>query len=108
MKKSAYAFLVPEQPWQGVETRHIPIGDKLILGRDKDQVEGVAFDDDTIAMRHASIRRNEEGYWLYDEGSAGGTYLNYERLGLTPRYLREGDVIQLGRIRLRFQMEREE
>jgi hypothetical protein len=41
-------------------------------------------------------------YRLYDEGSASGTYLNYERIGLTPRVINNNDDLHFGRVHLKF------
>lgn len=58
----------------------------------------------SLASLHARIRHQEEEYWLFDEGSAEGTYLNYERLGLAPRILQDGDVVQFGTVSYRFRL----
>jgi hypothetical protein len=77
----------------------------VTLGREADAVE-ILIDDPSVSRLHARIRRNATGdYWLYDEGSITGTFLNYERLGLAPRRLQHGDVVQLGRVTLRFRLE---
>ena len=39
---------------------------------------------------------------MYDEGSASGTYVNYEQVGLTPEVLNNNDDIHVGRVHLRF------
>ncbi len=77
----------------------------VTLGRDPDDVD-IVMDDPTISRLHARIRRNAAGeFWLYDEGSIEGTFLNYARLGLAPRRLHHNDVVQLGRVTLRFRLE---
>jgi hypothetical protein len=77
----------------------------VTLGREPDEVD-VVIEDPSISRLHARIRRNQAGeHWLFDEGSIMGTYLNYERLGLAPRQLQHGDVVQLGRVTLRFRLE---
>lgn len=77
----------------------------VTLGRDPDHVD-IVMDDPTVSRLHARIRRNAAGeYWLYDEGSIEGTLLNYQRLGLAPRRLQHNDVLQMGRITLRFRLE---
>jgi hypothetical protein len=77
----------------------------VTLGREADAVD-VILDDPSISRLHARIRRNAAGeYWLYDEGSIMGTFLNYERLGLAPRRMQHGDVVQIGRMTLRFRLE---
>jgi predicted component of type VI protein secretion system len=65
-------------------------------------VAQIVLDQPGVARLHARIRRRDGRYWLYDEGSASGTTLNFERLGLAPRELRAGDQIQIGRLRFRF------
>jgi hypothetical protein len=80
------------------------LGDNVTLGSEPDAVDIVLAGPD-VSRLHARIRRDGEGrYWLYDEGSSAGTFLNYEQLGLAPRPLQHGDVIQLGRVALRFRL----
>ncbi|GAB4276157.1 MAG: hypothetical protein Kow0080_26140 [Candidatus Promineifilaceae bacterium] len=76
-------------------------GDVLTFGRDG-TVAQVVVDEPSVSRLHARIRHQENSYWLYDEGSAAGTYLNFERLGLAPRHLQDGDIVELGRVRFRF------
>lgn len=74
----------------------------ITIGRDATAVD-LVLDDAGVSRLHARIHGSTyEGYWLHDEGSAGGTYLNFERLGLAPRRLEHGDVIQFGRVMFRF------
>jgi hypothetical protein len=77
----------------------------VTIGREPDAVD-IVIDDPGVSRLHARIRRAVSGeYWLYDEGSAQGTYLNYERLGLAPRRLEHDDVVRLGRVTVRFRLE---
>lgn len=78
----------------------------VTIGSDPDAVD-IIIDDAGISRLHARIRRaaTTGEYWLYDEGSVAGTYLNYERLGLAPRSLQHNDIVQLGRVTLRFRLE---
>ena len=62
----------------------------------------LVLDNKSVGRLHARIRWRDGRYWLYDEGSASGTTLNFERLGLAPHPLQDGDQIQMGRLRLRF------
>lgn len=97
----AEAYLVLLSPsTAGPEHVTLP-GANVLLGRDPDQVD-IPLADSSVARLHARIRRRNGEYWLYDEGSASGTFLNFERLGLAPQPLATGDEIRLGRIRLRF------
>ena len=77
----------------------------VTLGREAAAVE-IVVDDPSVSRLHARIRRNQAGeYWLFDEGSVQGTALNFEPLGLAPRLLQHNDVIQVGRVALRFRLE---
>lgn len=78
-------------------------GDNIAIGRDF-EVAQIIFGDRSVARLHARIRKRNGRYWLYDEGSANGTFLNHERLGLSPRQLHDGDDVRLGRLHLRFQL----
>lgn len=86
------------------EQIELPLADTTI-GRDPEAVD-IIIDDPGVSRLHARIRRAATGdYWLYDEGSESGTYLNYERLGLAPRQIQHNDIVQLGRVTLRFRLE---
>lgn len=77
--------------------------DTVTLGRL--EMEGqVSLDDRSVSPLHARVRWRNGRYWLYDEGSENGVFLNHERLGLSPRPLADGDLIQLGRVSLRAQL----
>jgi hypothetical protein len=82
----------------------IPIyGDNITIGSDETAAQ-VILNDSSVSRLHARIRHRDDAYWLYDEGSTSGTSLNYERLGLAPRLLNDNDIIQIGRISLRFRL----
>lgn len=77
----------------------------VTFGREAEEVD-IVIDDPSISRLHARIRRTAAGeYWLYDEGSLSGTFLNYEQLRLAPRQLQHDDMIQIGRVTLRFRLE---
>ena len=97
----ASLHLVEDAP--GHETRIVLDDDNLAIGRDH-EVAQIVFGDSSVARLHARIRRRNGRYWLYDEGSASGTFLNHDRLGLSPRQLQDGDEIRLGRLLVRFQL----
>lgn len=79
------------------------VGDNVTIGRDETAAQ-LVLDDKSVGRLHARIRWRDGRYWLYDEGSAGGTTLNFERLGLAPQLLQDGDQVQMGRLRLRFRL----
>jgi hypothetical protein len=73
------------------------------LGRDP-RVAKVVFKDKSVSRLHARIAAVGGVYQLFDEGSASGTYVNYEQVGLAPQTLKDGDDIHLGRVHLRFRV----
>ena len=85
-----------------------PNAKQLVLSEDNATIGRLAgnstlqIPDRSISTLHARIRWQNGRYWLYDEGSDTGTYLNEERLGLRPLPLTEGDTIRLGRLIYQF------
>jgi hypothetical protein len=92
------------QAYLALETgRRWPVdGEMTIGGRDAD----VLLQGEGVALFHARLVVEEDGYWLYDEGSSGGTFVNGEQLGLAGRRLRDGDEITFGTVAARFEVER--
>lgn len=79
------------------------VGSRFLLDADvvragRHPESDIFLDDITVSRRHVEIRREEEGYTVYDVGSLNGTYLNRERVdsGL----LRNGDELQIGTFKL--------
>jgi pSer/pThr/pTyr-binding forkhead associated (FHA) protein len=60
----------------------------------------VLLDDPTVSRRHALVVRRDDVLVLLDDRSMNGTWLNGERIGEAE--LSDGDVIQLGAVRLSF------
>lgn len=80
----------------------IPLsGNNISLGRDAKRSQ-IVFEDRSVSRLHARIIQSQDGYRIYDEGSSSGTYVNYEKLGLSPHPLNDQDRIHLGRVHLRF------
>lgn len=93
----AYLELLPAEP--GAEGRKLALeGVNVTIGSAEEKVQ-LALADKSVSAYHARIRRRGGHYWLYDEGSEQGTFLNHERLGLAPREVQEGDVVQFGGVR---------
>ncbi|WP_420640538.1 FHA domain-containing protein [Candidatus Leptofilum sp.] len=97
----ASLHLVEDAP--GNRTDILVDQDNMAIGRDV-EVAKIVFGDNSVARLHARIRKRNGRYYLYDEGSASGTFLNHDRLGLSPRQLHDGDEIRLGRLLLRFHL----
>src|SRR5262249_19789195 len=56
----------------------------------------VAAADDSVSSNQASLRFENGGLFLYDQGSLNGTYLNEQRVSGTPAMVRQGDRIGVG------------
>lgn len=77
---------------------------RMVIGRG----EGcdVRLPDASVSHRHASIRQRGGEYVILDENSRNGTYLDRVRLPpQTPRALRSGERVRLGRVWLELRFE---
>jgi hypothetical protein len=73
--------------------------DVTMIGRHPDSE--VFLDDITVSRRHVRVRRyNGDEFFVDDQGSLNGTYVNRERV--ESRVLRNGDEVQVGRYRFTF------
>jgi hypothetical protein len=82
----------------------IPItGNNIAVGRDARRVQ-IVFNDPSVSRLHARILESRGEYRIYEEGSSSGTYVNFERIGMTPQSLNDLDRIHLGRVHLRFRL----
>lgn len=70
-----------------------------VLGRGPDSILWV--DEETVSRRHARIHVDGKDATLEDMGSRNGTYVGDRRLE-APVVLRDGDLIRLGSLELRF------
>jgi hypothetical protein len=79
------------------------LGPSVYLGRDASLVEA-AFPDRSVSRRHARIVEVREGvFQIFDERSTSGTWVNFTQIpSATGWDLRDGDIINLGRVQLRF------
>jgi hypothetical protein len=82
----------------------IPVtGGNVAIGRDPNLAQ-IVLSDKSVSRLHARIMESNGVYRLYDEGSASGTYRNFERVGLTPQVLGDNDDVHIGRVHLRFRL----
>jgi len=59
------------------------------------------MDDPSIADLHARLHPAENGrFWIRDEDTVSGTWVNYEPVTSDGTILQHGDIIHLGRISL--------
>jgi pSer/pThr/pTyr-binding forkhead associated (FHA) protein len=61
------------------------------------------LDDPSVSPLHARLKEKGGEYFLSDEKSVAGTWVNYEQL-TGPRSLNHGDVIHFGRLSYRFML----
>jgi hypothetical protein len=79
------------------------LNETVRLGREPAQVQ-IVFPDRSVSRLHARIAEVSPGvFYLYDEGSTSGTWVNYVQIPILGYELKPGDVINLGRVQLRFQ-----
>jgi two-component system, cell cycle response regulator len=69
------------------------------IGRAPDNV--VVLDLDSVSRRHCTLRPQRSGFFIADEDSTNGTYVNERRLG-AERALRSGDLLRVGSAVLKF------
>jgi pSer/pThr/pTyr-binding forkhead associated (FHA) protein len=78
------------------------LGSALSLGRDAAMADTI-FHDRSVSRLHARLMPVDGGFRLFDAGSTSGTWVNYTPLAAeTGHDLQHGDLINLGRVQLRF------
>ncbi len=83
-------------------------GERVVIGRGGNS--DVRLPDPSVSHRHAVVRQTgsaQSGGWvLVDEGSSNGTYVGGVRLSKgSPRSLRSGDLVRVGRVWLEVRMD---
>jgi pSer/pThr/pTyr-binding forkhead associated (FHA) protein len=69
------------------------------IGRERGN--DVVVDEETVSGRHARLLERDGRWWIEDLGSTNGTRVNESEVRGSCA-LRPGDIIQVGRVRLRF------
>ncbi len=98
------AYLVRLRPdGQPVTAPPIPITEReLTFGTDPTRASRL-LDDPSVSPLHATLWRDESGeFYLRDEKSVAGTWVNYEPLGSQTCRLRHGDILHIGQVSYRF------
>lgn len=76
--------------------------EEVTFGREPTQATYV-LDDPSIGDLHARMIRDiDDTYWLIDEGSVAGTWVNYQEITDERVPLEQDDLIHIGRIGFRF------
>lgn len=75
-----------------------PESERTTIGRTPDS--NVFLDDITVSRNHAVLLRQDDGYYVQDQGSLNGTYVNHVRV--ETQKLSDGDQLQIGKFKLTF------
>lgn len=73
--------------------------DVTTIGRGEDR--DIQLTDESVSRVHATIRFENGGFVIHDDGSSHGTQVNSERV--SSKTLKNGDTVSLGRTTLRFE-----
>jgi pSer/pThr/pTyr-binding forkhead associated (FHA) protein len=73
-------------------------GDKMVMGRTEDN--DLVIQHKSVSRNHARVEREGELFRIHDLGSANGVLINDAEV--TSEILKDGDVVELGRVRLRY------
>ena len=80
------------------ETFHLE-GERTTIGRSPDC--GIFLDDVTVSRRHAVLTNRDGRFFIEDQGSLNGTFLNRRRIDEAAE-LNDDDELQIGKYRLTF------
>lgn len=69
------------------------------IGRNEDC--DLPIESNRISREHVRLDVVDGVYWARDLGSTNGTFVNGQRLGQNAELVKDGDIVQFGRIRLR-------
>jgi len=101
LARPAGASLEIVQPAQ-TRLRHgeiIPIRSGITIGRENGN--DLVVDEDTVSSQHSRLVMRDGRWWIEDLGSTNGTLVNEAQIRRS-KQLGSGDLIQIGRVRLRF------
>lgn len=76
----------------------MPVNGETTIGRH--QESAIFLDDVTVSRNHAVILHKQDGYYVQDQGSLNGTYVN--RVRVETQKLSDGDQLQIGKYKLIF------
>ncbi|TMK79178.1 MAG: FHA domain-containing protein [Actinobacteria bacterium] len=80
-------------------------GEHFVLEKERTSVGrspdcDVFLDDVTVSRRHSVVLRRDGQFFIEDQGSLNGTFLNRRRIESAP--LEDGDELQIGKYKLTF------
>jgi len=100
------AWLVPlNDRYEALRTKAIPLTrPELIIGKDSQQ-SGLVIPSPTMSDVHARLTRDQAGdFWLADNNSTAGTWVNYAPLSSLGCRLRHGDLVHFAKNLYRFEL----
>jgi Mg-chelatase subunit ChlD len=91
------------------QARHLLNNRLVIVGRNANPsadglTQSIVIERTTIGRQHAVIEYRNNGFWLRDQKSLNGTFVNSKRIDDDEVLLKNGDVIQFYDLKFRFEM----
>lgn len=102
--KAGEAFLLDTHGLTSEPTRRLtekPVMIGRTAGTDTDYLDYFVVNKATIGRRHAIIKYKDFAFWIVDQGSVNGTYVNSERV-LGERQLKHGDRVKFHKFEFEF------
>jgi pSer/pThr/pTyr-binding forkhead associated (FHA) protein len=72
-----------------------------VAGKDTDNLDYIVIPETTIGRRHAVIEYKDYAYWIIDQGSINGTFVNNIPVTSEVR-LKQGDIVRLHKLEFEF------
>jgi pSer/pThr/pTyr-binding forkhead associated (FHA) protein/Mg-chelatase subunit ChlD len=90
-----------DQQTHKLSTKPVMFG--RVAGKDTDHLDYIVVNETTIGRRHALIEYKDYSFWIIDQGSINGTFVNGEAVSTEVR-LKHGDRIRLHKCEFEFIM----
>src|SRR3989338_6223778 len=85
----------PHAAMMGVHPIHTLENDETTIGRGNQNK--ISIDNRTISRKHALLKKKGDAFYIVDQGSKHGTYVNGEKVPpMKPYQISEGDEIKIG------------